>query len=49
MDRSFGHLGEHLSLPARANNFLSDIAADKESLAYVEKWIARNLAEPRKG
>ena len=24
---------------------LSDIAAGKESLAYVEKWIARNLAE----
>jgi len=25
-----------------------EIAAAKESLAYVEKWIARNLAEPRK-
>src|SRR3989442_15321728 len=35
--------------PEHIYNILSDIAAGKESLAHVEKWIATNLAEPRKG
>jgi hypothetical protein len=39
---------EITATPERIYNFLSDIAAGKESLAYVEKWIATNLAEPRK-
>ena len=34
--------------PELIYNFLSDIAAGKESLAHVEKWIATNLAKPRK-
>ena len=37
-----------IAAPERIYNFLSDIAAGKESLAHVEKWIATNLAEPRK-
>ncbi len=39
---------EITATPERIYNFLSDIAAGKESLAHVEKWIATNLAEPRK-
>jgi hypothetical protein len=39
---------EITATPERIYNFLSDIATGKESLAYVEEWIARNLAEPRK-
>ncbi len=34
--------------PELIYNFLSYIAAGKESLAHVEKWIATNLAKPRK-
>jgi len=39
---------EITATPERVYNFLSDIAAGKESLAQVEKWIATNLAKPRK-
>ena len=39
---------EITAAPERIYNFLSDIAAGKESLAHVEKWIATNLAKPRK-
>jgi death-on-curing protein len=39
---------EITAAPERIYNFLSDIAAGKESLTSVEKWIATNLAEPRK-
>jgi len=39
---------EITAAPVRIYNFLSDIAAGKESLPHVEKWIAMNLAKPRK-
>jgi death-on-curing protein len=39
---------EITAAPERIYNFLSDIAAGKESLIHVEKWIATNLAKPRK-
>jgi death-on-curing family protein len=39
---------EITAAPERIYNFLSNIAAGKESLTSVEKWIATNLAEPRK-
>jgi death on curing protein len=39
---------EITAAPERIYTFLSDIAAGKESLASVEKWIATNLAEPGK-
>ena len=39
---------EITATPERVYNFLSDVAAGKESLAQVEKWIATNLAKQRK-
>ncbi len=39
---------EITATPGRIYKLLSDIAAGKESLAHVEKWIATNLAEPRR-